>query len=401
MYPVITLKRGKEASSGYLHPWIFSGAVETKPDGLEHGALVEVQDGRGETLGVGTFSTHSSIVVRLLAFERAVIDTAWFVARLKAADARRQLLGYGPGTATTGYRVVFGEADGLPGLVLDRYGDVLVMQLSTAGLNLLKGELVEAIEQVFAPRALHEKSDLAIRREEGLAEYAGRVSGTALEAPVEFTEHGLRYLADPVGGQKTGAFLDQKDLRVALRSLAKDRRVLNLFSYAGAHAVAALAGGAESVLNVDISEDALALGARQAELNGFGSGQYRQEAADVFQWLGQEHEEKYDLVIMDPPALIKSAKDAEQGRKAYHFLNRAAMRLVKEGGLFVSSSCSHYFPEDDLAFTLRRASVQAGLRLMPLMTLRQSPDHPVSVYFPESSYLKTLVTVVEKGTPRA
>lgn len=397
MYPIITLKRGKEASAGHLHPWIFSGALEAKPDGLEHGGLVEVQDGRGETLGVGTWSSHSSIAVRLLAFKKEIIDAAWFARQFQAADDRRRLLGYGPGTATTGYRVVFGEADGVPGLVIDRFGDVFVIQLSTAGLNQLKGEVVEAIEQVFTPRAIYEKSDLASRREEGLPEFTGRLMGDKIEAPVEFLEHGLRYLADPVAGQKTGAFLDQKDLRVALRSLAKDRRVLNLFSYAGAHAVAALAGGAESVLNVDISEDALALGARQAELNGFGPGQYRQEAADVFQWLGQEREDKYDLVIMDPPALIKTAKDAEQGRKAYHFLNRAAMRLVKDGGIFVSSSCSHYFPEEDLAFTLRRASVQSSLRLRPLLTVRQSPDHPVSVYFPESSYLKTFVAVAEKA----
>jgi 23S rRNA (cytosine1962-C5)-methyltransferase len=333
--------------------------------------------------------------VRVLDFRTVEIDGIWFAGRLRAADERRQIMGYGPGTDTTGYRVVFGEADGLPGLVVDRYDDVLVIQVSTSGMNRLKPLVLHALEAVFSPRAIYERSDLPSRKEEGLPEMAHALLGDPPE-PVLFDEHGLKFLSDPVDGQKTGFFLDQKDLRLWLRRLASGRRMLNLFSYTGAHSVAALAGGTVSTLNVDISPSALAMGQRQAELNGMGGDRFVTEQADVFQWLAAERPERYSLVVLDPPALIKSAKDAEQGRKAYHFLCRAALRLVEDGGLFVFSSCSHHFTEDDLAFTLRRASVQAGVVLDPIANVRQSADHPVSVYFPESAYLKTFIAQVRR-----
>ncbi len=395
MYSKVTLQPGKEVNAQFRHPWIFSGALAEPPGKDLHGAVVQVADSRGRVIGTGTYSARSSIAVRICEFGEALISRSWFAARLTEADESRRLLGFGPGRATDGYRVVFGEADGIPGLVVDRYRDVLVMQISTAGLDNLRAEIVGALRDVFQPRAIVERSDLAVRREEGLTDVVALRHGTDPGA-VEFMENGRKCLADVMSGQKTGFFLDQRDLRRSLAGLSAGRRGLNLFSYSGAGSVAALSGGAVAMHNVDSSGPALELGRRQAELNGVKPEAFTAEESDIFQFLGSKNEATHDLVIMDPPALIKSKNDAEEGRKAYHFLNRAALRLVRDRGLFVTSSCSHYLPEEDLAFILRRASLQAGTILKVLEVVRQGPDHPQSVYFPEASYLKSFVCLVRR-----
>jgi 23S rRNA (cytosine1962-C5)-methyltransferase len=396
MYPQLKLLPGKEANVAFRHPWIFSGALEPIPEGVTHGDLVCVADKKGKILGTGTFSSHSSIAVRVFDFDDAIIDKKWFVKRLKDAETRRTVMGFGPGTQTTGYRLVFGETDGIPGLVVDRYGDVIVLQISTAGLDRLRAEVLEAVVEAYKPKTVIERSDLAARREEGLEGASGVLHGDET-GPVEFLEHGMKFSADVMTGQKTGFFLDQKDLRHAITTMAEDRTVLNLFSYTGASGVAALSGGAESVRNVDSSATALAQCAKHAEMNGLDPKLMLTEEADVFQFLGVPAESQYDMVLLDPPALIKSRRDEEDGKKAYHFLNRAAMRLVKDGGIFITSSCSTYMTEDDLAFTLRRASVQSKLKLDVLGVIHQSPDHPSSVYFPESAYLKSYICRVQRS----
>jgi 23S rRNA (cytosine1962-C5)-methyltransferase len=283
-------------------------------------------------------------------------------------------------------------------LVLDKYEDVIVFQISTAGLEKLRDEVVAAAVEVFAPRAVVERSDIPVRREEGLSEASGVRYG---EDPglVEFSENGLRFFADVLQGQKTGFFLDQKDLRKTIASLAKDRTILNLFSYSGAASVAALKSGAKSARNVDSSDAAIALIAKQTELNGIDASAVTSEPLDIFQFFNQKSDATYDMVIMDPPALIKSQRDAEEGKKAYHFLNRAALRMVADKGIFVTSSCSRYLTEDDFAFMLRRAAQQAGVTLSVLRMERQSADHPTSVYFPESAYLKSYVCEVRRHAP--
>ncbi len=395
MYPTLTLKTGKEANIAFRHPWIFSGAFEHVPEDIGHGSLVRVADKHGKILATGTFSSKSSIAVRAFAFGEATIDREWLTKGIAEAGERRALMGYGPKTDTTGYRVVFGEADNLPGLVIDRFGDTVVFQISTAGLDAMRDDVIAAIKKVLRPECLIERSDMPVRAEEGLKDVVKVHVGTADEL-VPFTERGVKFLADPVKGQKTGFFLDQKDARAALAGLAEGRNVLNLFSYSGAAGVAMMLGGARSVHNVDASADALDLCRKHAELHDLSVKKFTVEEADIFQWLGAGQEKKYDMVVMDPPALIKTMKEAEEGRKAYHFLNRAAMRLVEDGGIFVTSSCSHFLTEDDLAYTLRRAAVQAGLKLDVIAAVRQSPDHPSSVYFPESSYLKTYVFQVRR-----
>lgn len=398
MYPTLQLKAGKEANVAFRHPWVYSGAIETKPDDLEHGALVHVADRKGEIIGTGTYSNASSIAVRVFDFQSTVIDKPWLKEKIAAADARRQLMGYGRQTHTTGYRVVFGEADQIPGLIIDRYDDVLVIQAATAGIDNLKPLIVEALVEIFAPRAIVERSDINVRREEKLPEAHGVLYGKISE-PVVFKEHGLSFIADVLNGQKTGFFLDQKDLRQTIARLCSDRHknVLNLFSYSAATGVIVKLAGAEHVHNVDGSEEALALAKQHADLNNV---EMTYELEDIFQWLNDHDKPAYDLVLIDPPAIIKSAKDAANGKKAYHFLNRAAMRLVKEGGLLVTSSCSHFMSEDDLAFTLRRASVQAGVTIDLLNVIGQSPDHPQSIYFPESKYLKSFVCQVKRESTK-
>ncbi len=392
MYPVLQLKAGREASVGFHHPWVFSGAIETFPADLKPGGLVYVADRNGAVIGTGTYG-KGTIAVRIFDFHKVVIDEAWMVTTLTRAYEQRQLLGYGKGSETTGYRLVHGEGDHLPGLVIDMFGEVAVIQISTAGMDTLRTLLLSALQEIVSPAVIFEKSDMQVRAQEDLGSVTTTHIGT-LPEEVLFTEAGLTYLADIAEGQKTGFFLDQKDLRSFLMRFADQKKVLNLFSYTGATSAALLHHGATHVHNVDESSRALELLGRQMELNGILSDRFSVEKADVFQWVGQKREETYDMVLVDPPALAKTKREQEAALKAYHFLNRSAMKLVKKGGLFVTSSCSHYISEEDLLFVLRRASVQAGVELRLLSSFRQSADHPWSIYFPEGLYLKSFVFTV-------
>ena len=384
-YPVIQLKMGREASVGFHHPWVFSGAIESIPDNLDEGVLVHVADRNGRIIGTGTFEGDSSIAVRVFDFSETEITEEWITSRIEQANNQRLLLGYGPDTDTTGYRIVFGEADNMPGLVIDRYANVLVVQISTTGMSNLSPIIIRVCKKLFDPIAI-------IDRSEGESNV---VDGKAVEA-VEFLEHGMKVTADVINGQKTGFFFDQKELRQAVKKYAHGKTVLNAFSYTGATGIAALLGGAASVYNVDESKAALEACVQHATLNGIDSKKITTQEADAFAWLGAQKDAAYDMVIIDPPALAKTKREIEQAKKAYHFVNRAGMRLVKDGGVFVTSSCSHFFTEDDFAYTLRRASVQAGLQLDVLEVIRQASDHPLSVYFPESLYLKSFICRVRK-----
>ena len=245
-YPVLRLRRDRQASATFHHPWIFSGALDEPAHPELHGQLVHVASSDGRIVGTGTYSTTSSIAVRLFAFGLAEINGEWLRTKIGESDARRRLLGYGPETQTTGYRAVYAEFDGLPGLVVDRYGECVVFQISTAGMEALRDEVLEALEATFHPTSIVERSDLAVRREERLEERIATHRGEAPER-VPFVEFGVPFLADPLHGQKTGFFLDQKDLRQVVRDTVGrlpvgKRRVLNLFSYGGATGIAAMLG---------------------------------------------------------------------------------------------------------------------------------------------------------------
>ncbi len=395
-YPVVTLKSGREGSVRHRHPWVFSGALGRVPKGLSDGQPVAVAEASGRVLGVGSWSGKSQIAVRLFAFEDVALDEALVRARVEGALLRRRLLGLGPDTPDTGFRAIFGESDLLPGVVVDVYGDVLVLQLATAGADRLRDTLTGVLKDVFRPSAIVERSDLATRAEEGLSERAGVLMGPKdCDGAAPFIHNGMKFLAFTLSGQKTGFFLDQRDLRGRIAKLSEGRRVLNLFSYTGAHGVAALAGGAGSVLNVDSSAPALSMCREHAEMNGFSGGRMEVERADVFDFLSEKSEGKFDMVILDPPALIKSGRHRDAGLSAYRFLNGAALARLKPGGIFVTSSCSHFFSTDDFAHMLRQVSARAGRMLHPLGFSGQADDHPVPLHFPEASYLKSFVTLAE------
>lgn len=389
-YTILSLKPKKKDSIHYRHPWVFSGALEVHKD-VKNGDIVWVADELGEVIATGMYSTQSFISVRVLAFEKIEITKEWIKEKIENAGGRRLF----PNKSSNGYRLIFGEADGLPGLVVDRYDDVFVLQISCMGMENLKSFVVEALNKLYKPSAIVERSDLASRTAEGMEELKTVLSGEVSE-PIKFKENNHTFLSDVIEGQKTGFFLDQKDLRNEIELLAKGNKVLNLFSYTGAAGIYAMAGDAESVHHVDSSSNALEMCHAQTKLNKFDADKCTTEEADIFVWLANQKGGDYDMVIMDPPAIIKSIKDKEAGMKAYHFLNRAAMRFVKDGGIFITSSCSHYFTEEELLYTLRRASVQNNLWLEPIKIIRQSHDHPVSLYFPESSYLKSVIFRVRK-----
>ncbi|MBI4714108.1 class I SAM-dependent rRNA methyltransferase [Candidatus Uhrbacteria bacterium] len=391
-YPTIQLKTGKEASVGFRHPWVFSGAISNVPKNVQHGDLVFVTDRNERIIGTGTFSKTSSIAVRVLEFKEAKIDQKWFEQKISSAFDRRKIIIQND---TTAFRVVFGEADGIPGLIIDKYEDVIVFQIATIGIDRLREKIIEAIKTVFSPKVIVERSDISVRKEEKLEAFT-KIHFGELDDVVSFKENGLSFGADILEGQKTGFFLDQKDLRKWLIEHTLSGSVLNLFSYSGGTGIAAIKGGADSVHNIDGSAEALALCEYNSKLNKISETKFTTEKSDVFDFLNTHSDSHYTNVIMDPPALIKSNRDAEEGKKAYHFLNRAAMRLVEDGGLFITSSCSHFLSEEDFAFLLRRASVQAGIQLDLLAVIRQSADHPLSVYFPEAVYLKSFIFRVHR-----
>ncbi|MFA5792680.1 MAG: class I SAM-dependent rRNA methyltransferase [Candidatus Gracilibacteria bacterium] len=395
-YPILKLKKGKEGNVIFRHPWVFSGAIEYIPNNLPQGSLVYVQDSQENIIGTGTFSKYSSIAIRIFDFKKAEINEKWIAEKLRTALQKRKLLGYGKGTSTSGYRLVFGEADELPGLVVDVYATQIVIQISTAGMDALREDVVEALKKLLNPKAIVERSDMQVRQEEHLPEIKellyGKVTG---KNGAEFKENGLTFYADVLEGQKTGFFLDQKDLRLKIEELAKDKEVIDIFSYTGSAGIYALRGKAKKVSFVDSSRLALDFCEKHVKKN-FKNAKFETIEEDAFQFTSTAKSDSYDMVLLDPPALIKSRASMENGKKAYHFLNRAGIRMVKDGGIFVTSSCSHFLSEDDFMFLLRRAEVQAGTTLHMLYSIKQSPDHPLSINFPESKYLKSFVFLVEK-----
>ncbi len=394
MYPQLTLTTLDIPTISARHPWVLKRQIEPASADILHGSLITLCDPDGNFIGNGTYSAHGNISIRLLTRQQETIDRTWLVNRITEANNVRLQLGYGPNTNTTGYRVLFGEADFLPGLVIDRFDNSIVFQIATAGIDNLRNEVITAIQHVFSPSVIVERSEMPVRKEERLEPVSQLHVGES--AAVTFLQHGVRFSADLLLGQKTGFFLDQGTLRQVVTKLARNKSVLNLFSYTGGFTVAALAGGAKGVINVDSSQSALDRIPEQLSLNNLTPALSTQDCSEAFDWLSKRNDPEFDMVILDPPALIKSKQDAASGRKGYHFLNRAALRLVKDGGILVTSSCSAHFSEDDFLITLRRASMQAGISLRIVQRVYQNPDHPIVPYFLDGSYLKSFVCTVNR-----
>lgn len=384
--PRLFLKPGGDKRVGHGHPWAYSNEIrmDGEAKALDAGRLVELVRVDGKALGVGTFNARSLISFRMLDRDpAAVVDRGWFEHRLAAALELRTRLFDAPH-----YRLIHAEADGLPGLIVDRFGDVVVVQAGTAGMEALIDPIVGAVDAVLGPRAIVLRNDGGFRALEGLDSYTRVAKGT-LAGPVATAENGLVYFADPLEGQKTGWFFDQRDNHAFVRRLAQGKRALDLYSYGGGFAVAAAAGGAASVRVVDRSGGALALAAKAGEANGLADKLtfVEQEAFGELERLG-DGGERFGLVVCDPPAFVKSKKDLQAGLKGYRKLARMAARLVEPGGFLCVASCSHNVEPAAFARELAIGIERAGRTGRILRDAGAAPDHPVHPLLPETGYLK-------------
>lgn len=391
--PSVTLKPHGQKRLERGHPWVYSNEVEMDADAkaVPPGAIVRLCDSRGRYQATAFFNRHPLIAARVLSRDESLpIDTAFLAGRLRRALAIRERL-----VGVPYYRLVHAEADGLPGVIIDRFGDALALQVNTAGMELLTPQLIDALNAVVAPKTIVLRNDSAVRKLEQLPESVAVAQGR-LDGPVTLEENGARFFADLEGGQKTGWFYDQRDNRAWAGKLAKDLRVLDCYAFAGGFAVQAALAGAAEVVAVDRSESALDLAKRAAETNGV-AGRCRFLRAEVFQELQRQAEagERYGLVIVDPPAFVKSKKDLAQGLKGYRKMVRLAAPLVAEGGCLLAASCSHHADLDSFAEQVRRGLMDGGREGRILRTSGAAPDHPVHPALPESAYLKAQILALD------
>lgn len=394
-----TLKPKKEMPVLSGHPWIFSDALAELPDATE-GELVVLRSSAGVELGIGTWNPRTSIRLRMLSRDpKAVIDQNFFAKRFQDLDTwKKSRLP----AETNGYRIVHAEADGIPGLIVDRYNDVLVFQIHTAGMELLREPILAALKTVFSPRAIVERSDVDVRRMEGLKDQPIKVHHGEITGPVTFVETGIQFEADVLQGQKTGFFLDQREARRVLGKIARNKRVLNLFAYSGAFSVHAAMGQAKFVMSVDVSRHALESAERQFRLNGLDPddvSRYGFLEADIFELLQETEppEGPYDVIICDPPALTKSSQHLPQAIKTYTTLNMQCLRWLAPGGVLVTSSCSGRLEPEEFRSLLRIASGRAKKDVRIVDWLPQPVDHAERLAFPEGRYLKTAILEVESS----
>lgn len=386
-YPPLRLKarEGRRLRAGHL--WVYSNEVDIKATPLTNfapGDPVVVMDQADHALGVGYVNPHTLICARVVTRDVSVaLDRSLIVHRLNVARALRDRLFDAPC-----YRLVHGEADGLPGLIVDRYDDVLVAQFNTAGMDRLRDEILAALEKVVKPRAVLLRNDSGTREVEGLARVREWAIGAAVDE-VSLTENGVAYFAPLTGGQKTGWYFDQRMNRARLMAYARDARVLDVFSYVGAFGLAAARAGAKEVVCVDSSGPALAVARANAERNGVAD-RVRVVESDAFEALARlrAERERYDIVVLDPPAFIKRRKDHKEGLNAYRRLNQMAMQVLAKDGLLVSASCSFHLARDELRDTILAAGRHVDRFVQLVEQGSQSPDHPVHPAIPETDYLK-------------
>ena len=392
---IITQKGTRWVEGG--HPWIYEAEVLSEEGNAENGALVDAVSEKGKYLGTGFLSRNSKIRIRLVsrnANDR--FDENFWARRIRYAwDYRKTVMG----DDKTCCRVIFGEADAFPGLTVDRFGDILVAQTLSIGIERIKPMLFPLIVRVLNEdgegiKGLYERNDVAIRALDGMEQGKGWFDIPGLPTPestvTTITENGIEYLVDVENGQKTGFFLDQKYNRLAVRRIAKDRKVLDCFTHTGSFALNAAAGGAAHVTAVDISESAVEMAKANAERNGLAD---RMDfvVADVFDLLAEllrEGKKPYDLIILDPPAFTKSRKTVQSAERGYREINSAALKLLPPGGYFATASCSHFMPTELFERMLDRAAFDAGVQLKQIEQRQQAPDHPILRNVPETDYLK-------------
>ncbi|MBX7223105.1 MAG: class I SAM-dependent rRNA methyltransferase [Blastocatellia bacterium] len=385
----LILHKGKEKALRNRHHWIFSGAVKHLPQ-VENGSVVEVYSCEREFLGIAYLNRKCSILGRMLSFSERHLTTVLEKAIRRAVALRQMLFAH---KDTNAYRLVNSEGDEIPGLIVDQYNDVLVMQISTLGIEKLKKEILEILIKELNPKSILEKSTGPSRREEGLRSLEAVHWGEPVPS-VEIRENGLRLAVNLETGQKTGFFLDQREMRSLVESFAQGRRVLNCFSYTGGFSVAALRGGAASVHSVDISESAIEEAKNNCALNGYSDEKNEFSVADVFTFL-REKKNACNFVILDPPAFAKKKQDVIPACRGYKEINRLALAGVPSQSLVLTSSCSHHVDEKLFQQVVFQAAGEASRSVRILERHRLAPDHPVNIFHPEGSYLKSLLLYVE------
>lgn len=392
MSGTVTLKPGREKPVCNRHPWIFSGAIAHRE--AEPGSIIDVLDVDRQFLARGYFNPNSQICVRLLTWdENEAIDDDFWRRRLVQAIEGRARFATQPNLSA--YRLVHAESDGLPGLIVDRYGDFLVLQALTLGIERIKPLLVEALADLCMPLGVYERSDVDVREKEGLEEAAGLLWGQEPPNPLEITEHGLRYLVDVHAGHKTGFYLDQRMTRHWLLTDAAlaGKDVLNAFSYTGSFAVCAGAREAASIVNVDSSADALTIAHQNMTLNGLDHAPTEAVEANVFGQLRAWRSEgrQFDVIILDPPKFAHSLRRLEKATRGYKDINLLAFQLLRPNGMLLTFSCSGLVGADLFQKVVFGASVDAGRDAQIIHRFDQPADHPVLLSFPEGQYLKGLV----------
>ena len=385
----LILKPGREKSLKRRHPWVFSGAVARVQGKPESGETVEIHSATGEFLAVAAYSPRSQIVARVWDWQERAIDGAFFNKRIKrAVEQRRTLV---DADATDAMRLVHGESDGLPGVIADRYGDTVVLQLTSAGAERWREEIADAMLEAGGVARIWERSDAEVRQLEGLSPVTAALRGAREPTRIAVAEMGLKFEIDLEHGHKTGFYLDQRDNRQRVRSIARGRDVLDCFCYTGGFALNAAAGGARSVLAVDSSADALALARANAELNKLTGVDWVE--GDVFQLLRRLRDgaRQFDLIVLDPPKFAPTAAHAAKAARAYKDINLLAFKLLRTGGLLVTFSCSGGVSADLFQKIVAGAALDAGVDAQIVERLGPGADHPVALNFPEGDYLKGLL----------
>ena len=388
---VLTLKKNEEKRILLGHPWVYANEV-LKIEGKDaQGSIAKVCAYDGRFIGYGYINHLSKIIVRILTRRDETIDNDFFKNRIINANNLRKDLGF-----DDNYRVVFGENDLLPGLIVDKYGDYLCVQILTLGMEVRKQMIFDILEEIFTPKGIYERSDVSVREKEGLPQFKGVVRGK-VEGPVIIDENGVKMFVDLENGQKTGYFLDQKENRYNLRRYIKDKTVLDCFSNVGGFALNAAVGGAKEVTALDISEVAVDYIRKNAELNGLTN--IKTECADVFEKLREyrREERKFDVIVLDPPAFTKSKDTVKEGYKGYKDINIQALKLLKSGGILVTCSCSQHLMVNLFNDMLKESVAQAGVNAKMLEFRIQSRDHSTLMGLDEGLYLKVAVLYVWKN----
>ncbi len=392
-YPKIRLRRGKEESLERFHPWVFSGAVNESDTLPAEGDIVEVVTHDGRTVGIGHYQI-GSIAVRMLEFGVNQLSDDFFSRRIAEAYRMRQSLGI-IRPDNNSYRLVHGEGDALPGLVVDVYGDTAVLQAHSPGMHYVREEIADVLMSLpdAGIRNVYYKSETTLPYMARLNPEDGYLRGEAGDCMA--IENGLKFQIDWLRGQKTGFFLDQRDNRSLVERYAHGRKVLNMFCYTGGFSVYALRGGAESVCSIDSSAKAVMLTDRNVELNFGSDSRHEAVACDAFKFLGEIGDGEYDLIILDPPAFAKHRNAVKNGLNGYRKLNAKAFEKIRKGGILFTFSCSQVVTKDMFRHAVFTAAARSGRNVRILHQLTQPADHPVNIYHPEGEYLKGLVLYVE------